>query len=99
METNPKFFKRPDENIEGHNQSERNNAGVIHWGFGLRLDHVPDKPAESKEWMDFAKQHALPNAHWWPIHNTLPTYRVRVRGTKNSALTLNHKWHIVALQT
>ena len=29
MGTNPKFFKRPDENMEGHNQSERNNAGVI----------------------------------------------------------------------
>jgi len=99
MGTNPKFFKRPDENMEGHNQSERNNAGVIHWGFGLRLDHGPDKPVESKEWMDFAKQHALPNDHWWHIHNTLPTYRVRVRGTKNSWLTLIDKGEIVALKS
>src|SRR6266568_4144643 len=99
MGTNPKFFKRPDENMEGHNQSERNNASVIHWGFGLRLDHGPDKPVESKEWMDFAKQHALPNDHWWHIHNTLPTYRVRVRGTKNSWLTLIDKGEIVALKS
>jgi hypothetical protein len=99
MGTNPKFFKRPDENAEGHNQSERNNAGVIHWGFGLRLDHGPDKPVESKEWMDFAKQHGLPNDHWWHIHNTLPTYKVRVRGTKNSWLTLIDKGEVTALKS
>ena len=46
--TNPKFFKQPDENMNGDNISERNNAGVIHWGFGLRLHHGPDKPLESK---------------------------------------------------
>ena len=34
--TNPKFFKRPDENMAGNNISERNNAGVIHWGFGVQ---------------------------------------------------------------
>ena len=99
MGTNPKFFKRPDENQEGHNQSERNNAGVIHWGFGLRLDHGPDKAVESKEWTDFAKQYGLPNDHWWHIHNTLPTYRVKVRGTKNSWLTLIDKGEVTALKS
>jgi hypothetical protein len=99
MGTNPKFFKRPDENMEGNNSSERNNAGVIHWGFGLRLDHGPDKAVESKEWMDFAKQNGLPNDHWWHIHNTLPTYRVRVRGTKNSWLTLIDKGEVTALKS
>ena len=96
--TNPKFFKRPDENWGGENSSERNNAGVIHWGFGLRLDHGPDKPVVSKEWMDFAKQHGLPNDHWWHIHNTMPTYKVRVRGTKNSWLTLIDKGELTALK-
>jgi hypothetical protein len=99
MGTNPKFFRRPDENMEGINSSERNNAGVIHWGFGLRLDHGPDKATESKEWMDFAKQNGLPNDHWWHIHNTLPTYRVRVRGTKNSWLTLIDKGEVNALKS
>jgi len=96
--TNPKFFKRPDENMEGTNSSERNNAGVIHWGFGLRLDHGPDKAVESKEWMDFAKQNGLPNDHWWHIHNLLLTYRVRVRGTKNTWLTLIDKGELTALR-
>ena len=99
MGTNPKFFRRPDENMEGRNTSERNNAGVIHWGFGLRLDHGPDKATESKEWMDFAKQHNLPNDHWWHIHNTLPTYRVKVRGTKSSWLTLIDKGEVTALKS
>lgn len=94
--TNPKFFKRPDENMEGNNTSERNNAGVIHWGFGLRLHHGPDKAQESKEWMDFAAQHGLPNDHWWHIHNTLPTYRVRIRGTKNTWITVIDKGEITA---
>src|SRR6266576_2326314 len=44
--TNPKFFKRPDENLVGNNLSERNNAGVIHWGFGGSVVHDPDKPEE-----------------------------------------------------
>ncbi|MGH7766331.1 MAG: hypothetical protein ACREQP_02660, partial [Candidatus Binatia bacterium] len=97
--TNPKFFKRPDENMEGENTSERNNAGVIHWGFGLRLHHGPDKPLESKEWMDFAKENNLPNDHWWHIHNLLPTYRVRVRGTKNTWLNLIEKGELTALKS
>ncbi|HWP57083.1 MAG TPA: hypothetical protein VNL14_04235 [Candidatus Acidoferrales bacterium] len=97
--TNPKFFKRPDENMEGTNSSERNNAGVIHWGFGLRLDHGPDKPVESKEWAEFAKHNGLPDDHWWHIHNLLVTYRVRVRGTKNTWLTLIDKGQLTALHS
>ncbi|MGH7832393.1 MAG: hypothetical protein ACREQK_02010 [Candidatus Binatia bacterium] len=97
--TNPKFFKRPDENMEGNNTSERNNAGVIHWGFGLRLHHGPDQPLESKEWMEFARQNQLPNDHWWHIHNMLVTYRVKVRGTKNTWLTLIEKGELTALKS
>lgn len=97
--TNPKFFKRPDENMEGNNQSERNNAGVIHWGFGLRLHHGPDKPLESREWMEFARQNDLPNDHWWHIHSLLPTYKVKIRGTKNTRLTLIDKGELTALRS
>jgi hypothetical protein len=48
--------------------------------------------------MDFAKQHSLPNDHWWHIHNTLPTYQVRVRGTKNTWITLIDKGELTSLK-
>ncbi len=96
--TNPKFFKRPDENRVGNNQSERNNAGVIHWGFGLRLYHGPEGPTESKEWIEFTRKNGLPDDHWWHIHNLLVTYRVRVRGTKDTWLTLIDKGELTALR-
>ena len=97
--TNPKFFKRPDENMVGNNLSERNNAGVIHWGFGGSVVHDPDKPEESKAWIDFPRQNGLPKDHWWHIHNTLLTYRVHVRGTKNSWLTLIDKGELTAYRS
>ncbi len=97
--TNPKFFKRPDENIVGNNLSERNNAGVIHWGFGGSVVHDPDAPTESKAWIDFPKQHGLPKDHWWHIHNTLLTYKVRVRGTKNTWITLIDKGEMTAFRS
>ncbi len=97
--TNPKFFKRPDENMEGNNMSERNNAGVIHWGFGGSVVHDPDKPEESKAWIDFPKQHGLPKDHWWHIHNTLLTYRMHVRGTKNTWLTVIDKGEMPAYKS
>ncbi|TMA98559.1 MAG: hypothetical protein E6J74_00665 [Deltaproteobacteria bacterium] len=74
--------------MQGENGSERNKAGVVHWGFGLGLTHGPDKPAESEQWIEFAKQNNLPHDHWWHVHNVLATFRVRIRGTKNSWLTL-----------
>jgi hypothetical protein len=49
--------------------------------------------------MDFAQQNALPNDHWWHIHNTLITYRVRIRGTKNTWLTLIEKGELTALKS
>jgi len=97
--TNPKFFKRPDENMAGENFGERNNAGVIHWGFGGSVVHDPDKPEESKAWIDFPKQHALPKDHWWHVHNVLPTYKVHVRGTKNTWITLIDKGEIAAYRS
>ena len=97
--TNPKFFRRPDENMEGENGSERMNAGALHWGFGLGLTHGPDKPVASREWLDFAKQNGLPHDHWWHVHNLLPTYRVHIRGTKNTWLTLIDKGELVSFRS
>ena len=97
--TNPKFFKRPDENLQGDNTSERNNAGVIHWGFGGSVVHDPDKAEESKAWIDFPKQNSLPKDHWWHIHNMFLTYKVRVRGTKNGWLTLIDKGEVMAYRS
>ncbi len=97
--TNPKFFKRPDENKEGNNISERNNAGVIHWGFGLNMLHGPKEAVLPKEWIDFTKTANLPDDHGWHIHNLLPTYRVKVRGTKATWLTLIDKGELTAFKS
>jgi hypothetical protein len=97
--TNPKFFRRPDENMEGNNTSERNNSGVIHWGFGGSVVHDPNRPEEAKAWIDFPRQNGLPKDHWWHIHNTLLTYRVHVRGTKNTWLNLIDKGEVTAYRT
>ncbi|MET0584040.1 MAG: hypothetical protein ABW099_04090, partial [Candidatus Binatia bacterium] len=53
----------------------------------------------SKAWIDFPKQHGLPKDHWWHIHNMFLTYRVRVRGTKNSWLTLIDKGEVTAYRS
>ena len=58
--------------------------------------HDPDRPEESKAWIDFPKQNSLPKDHWWHIHNMLLTYRVHVRGTKNSWLTIIDKGELTA---
>ena len=68
--TNPK-------EIGGSHASERNVGGVLHWGFGLRLEIIP----EPEEWKEFTRANNLPNDHWWHIHNVLPTYKARIRGT------------------
>jgi hypothetical protein len=97
--TNPKFFKRPDENRTGSNISERNNAGVLHWGFGHNMLHGPEGPTLPKDWIEFAKKNNLPDDHGWHIHNLLPTYRVRIRGAKNVWLTLIDKGDLTAYRS
>jgi hypothetical protein len=97
--TNPKFFKRPDENMEGNNISERNNAGVVHWGFGLNMLHGPKEALLPKEWTEFTKTANLPDDHGWHIHNLMPTYRVKVRGTKNSWITIIDKGELAAFKS
>ena len=77
--TNPKFFKRPDENMSGQNLGERNNAGVIHWGFGGSVVHDPDKP---EEWAYISKyspyQNLKPNTKYPKVMFTTTTRDDRV---------------------
>lgn len=97
--TNPKFYKRLDENLQGTNQTERNVAGVIHWGFGMEVREGPQGPTKPPEVLEFEKKTGLPNRHGWHIHNLLLTYRVKVRATKNTWLTLINKGRIAALDS
>jgi hypothetical protein len=97
--TNPKFFKRPDENLIGDNVTERNRSGVLHFGHGIRVHHGPDDPEWSKEWVDFTKKNNMPNDHWFHIHNYFATYRLRVRGTKNTWVTVINKGRMSSLDS
>ena len=97
--TNPKYFKRPDENMRGENTTERNRSGVIHFGHGIRVHHGPDNPEWAKEWVDFTTKNNLPNDHWFHIHTYFSTYRLRVRGTKNTWVTLIDKGRMAALDS
>jgi hypothetical protein len=97
--TNPKYYKRPDENMRGDNVTERNRSGVLHYGHGIRVHHSPDSPEWAKEWVDFTTKNNLPNDHWWHVHNYFSTYRLRVRGTKNTWVTVIDKGHMVSLDS
>jgi hypothetical protein len=97
--TNPKFFKRPDENLIGDNVTERNRSGVLHFGHGIRVHHGPDDREWSKEWIDFTKKNNMPNDHWFHIHNYFATYRLRVRGTKNTWVTVINKGRMSSLDS
>src|ERR671924_1258378 len=97
--TNPKFFKRPDENRVAENTTERNRSGVMHYGHGIRVHHGPDNPEWAKEWVDFTMKNNLPNDHWFHIHNYFTTYRLRVRGTKNTWVTVINKGRMSSLDS
>ncbi|TAK09983.1 hypothetical protein EPO44_00615 [bacterium] len=97
--TNPKFFKRPDENMRGENTTERNRSGVLHFGHGIRVHHGPDSPEWAKEWVDFTTRNNLPNDHWFHVHNYFSTYRLRVRGTKNTWVTIIDKGRMTSLDS
>ena len=98
--TNPKFYQEPQENmVIARNRSERNVAGVIHFGFGQQVVEGPSGPEKPKEAIEFEKATGLPNEHGWHIHNTLITYRAKVRGTKNTWLTIIDRGRITALDS
>lgn len=89
--TNPKFIL-----WRGDHAGERNHSGIIHWAVGTRLHHGPKEPFQPKEWGEFVKKNKLPDDHWMHIHNTLITYKVRVRGT-DKWLPLIDKGRLTAL--
>jgi len=97
--TNPKFYKRPDENQIGDNVTERNRSGVMHYGHGIRVHHGPDSPEWSKEWVEFTKKNNMPDDHWFHIHNYFTTYKLRVRGTKNTWVTIINKGRMSSLDS
>jgi hypothetical protein len=97
--TNPKYFKRPDENMRGDNVTERNRSGVLHYGHGIRVHHSPDSPEWAKEWVEFTTKNNLPNDHWFHVHNYFSTYRLRVRGTKNTWVNIIDKGRMVSLDS
>jgi hypothetical protein len=97
--TNPKFYKRPDENLIGDNVTERNRSGVMHYGHGIRVHHGPDSPEWSKEWVEFTRKNNMPDDHWFHVHNYFTTYKLRVRGTKNTWVTIVNKGRMSSLDS
>jgi len=65
----------------------------------LNMLHEPKEALLPKEWIDFTKTANLPDDHGWHIHNLLPTYRVKVRGTKSSWITLIDKGELTAFRS
>jgi hypothetical protein len=89
--TNPKFML-----VKGDVLGERNHAGVIHWGTGLRVYHDPKKPLVPTGWEEFCKTEKVPFDHNWHVHNILCTYRVKIRGT-DKWLNLINKGRLTSL--
>ena len=92
--TNPKFYTRFDEAMKGKWMTEREAAGVIHWGFGVEVRS--DRPGEEGRFLEFRKKTNAPRGHWFHIHNMFVTFKVRIRGT-DRWLTLVDKGRITAL--
>ena len=92
--TNPKFFGRFDQAMQGRWMTEREAAGVIHWGFGVEVRS--DRPGEEGRFLKFRKKTNAPRGHGFHIHNMFVTFKVRIRGT-DRWLTLVDKGRITAL--
>ena len=71
----------------------------MHYGHGIRVHHGPDSPEWAKEWVEFTKKNNLPDDHWFHIHNYFTTYRLRVRGTKNTWVTVVNKGRMTSLDS
>ncbi len=90
--TNPKYFKHPDELLEGRNTSERNVGGVIHWSFGTESAHGPEKVGELTPLREpFIKANStVPFEHCCHNHTLMPTYQVRVRDLAQWVTLVEH---------
>jgi hypothetical protein len=63
------------------------------------VHHGPDSPEWAKKWVDFTTKNNLPNDHWFHLHNYFTTYRLRVRGTKNTWVTIVNKGRMNSLDS
>jgi len=88
--TNPRGFRHIKElfntPIFMTNDSERNRAGTLHWGFGLQALDLVERKRPFKEKFDtlmkFCKENNLPFCHSAHIHNYFLTYEVKLRDSK-----------------
>ncbi len=95
--TNPKYFKHPDELLEGRNTSERNVGGVIHWSFGTEAQHGPEEAGKVTPLrQEFGKQNNVPLEHCCHNHTLMVTYQVRVRDLDQWVTLIEHG-HLEAL--
>ncbi|HZW56026.1 MAG TPA: hypothetical protein VFF30_07035 [Nitrososphaerales archaeon] len=97
LATNPKGFRHPKEifntPIFMTNDSERNRAGIIHWGFGLQaLDFIERQRPCQDEYdrvMKYSKETGAPFCHSAHIHNMFLTYDVKLRDSKETVRIIN----------
>jgi hypothetical protein len=95
--TNPKYFKHPDELLEGRNSSERNVGGVIHWSFGTESQHGPEDVGKVTPLRKgFGEQNNVPLEHCCHNHTLMVTYQVRIREL-DQWLTLIENGRLAAL--
>jgi len=89
--TNPKYFKHPDELLEGRNTSERNVGGVIHWSFGTEAQHGPEETGKVTPLRaEFGKVNNVPLEHCCHNHTLMVTYQVRVRDLDQWITLIEH---------
>ncbi|MBI2184145.1 MAG: hypothetical protein HYU39_04210 [Thaumarchaeota archaeon] len=100
LATNPRGFRHIRElfntPIFMTNDSERNRAGTIHWGFGLQALDLIERQRPFKDKFDnvmkFCKQKDLPYCHSAHIHNYFITYEVRLRDTNQWIKLVDKGW-------
>tara|TARA_B100000315_G_scaffold256175_2_gene301455 strand:+ start:795 stop:2309 length:1515 start_codon:yes stop_codon:yes gene_type:complete len=100
LATNPRGFRHIKELFDTPifmtNDSERNRAGTLHWGFGLQaLDFIErQRPVMDKfdKVMKFCKEKNLPYCHSAHIHNNFITYEIRPRNSKQWIKLVDKGW-------
>jgi hypothetical protein len=89
--TNPKYFKHPDELLEGKNSSERNVGGVIHWSFGTESQHGPEDVGQITPLRQtFGEHNNVPLEHCCHNHTLMVTYQVRVTDLDQWLTVIEH---------
>ncbi len=85
--TTVKAFRRTSDMFNSYwgfpNISERNRAGVFHFGIGSRRHF--------REHLPFAREHDLPLGHIH-VHNYFATYEIKLRGSENWYKVVDKGW-------